>query len=268
MMTAQKCLAILATSLAATIATGVRTLQAQQPAAQAESASPVSDADVLSLRDWQVRDVYEQGWSARALRDADVIDATGEDVGDVETIVVDADGRIVSLLMEVGGVLGMGQTMINVPWEEVEVGPGLESVRIPVTEEAMERYEDFTRAMLTARVAGEEITPVEDEGWFADDVATGPRAWRVEELIGDYAYLTEGAPYGYVRDIVFDENAEIAAVVISAGAAWGYGTYAYPYAGWGYRGWTPYGARYPVPYTEEEVRGAEPFETRELRGGG
>lgn len=52
-----------------------------------------------------------------------VRDASGRDIGKVNRLMIDpADGRITSVIIATGGTLGMGASMISVPWNAVKVG--------------------------------------------------------------------------------------------------------------------------------------------------
>ena len=236
---------------------------AATPAPAASDASgAVGDADVIPLGDWRYDDLYAGGWSARALLQTDVLGPTGEDIGKVENIIVSADGRILSIIAQIGGVLGVGDTHVNVPWEKVRVGVGLESVTIPVTEDTIQQYSDFEggylRGELSAATAEEAITPVKEDNAF-NDLDTGPRTWRVDELIGDYARLRDVPGFGYVRDIIFDRDGTVSAVVVSPTTRFGSGWYALPYYGYSH-GWAPARTRYPLPYTAEEIGALERFD--------
>ena len=89
------------------------------------------------------------------------------------------------------------------------------------------------------------------------------RAWRVSELIGDYARLVgDGDPvdYGYVSDVILQDGA-VSAVIVQPAYQYGIGYQAYPYAGAGWDAGTPY---YDVPYDEVEVGDLAPFDYERL----
>ena len=88
-----------------------------------------------------------------------------------------------------------------------------------------------------------------------------PRAWRASELIGDYARLRDGnayGDYGYVSDLILRDN-KVAAVVVQPRAGYGPGYRAYPYYGYPY-GWNAGSPYYDMPYTEDDILDAEPFD--------
>lgn len=218
---------------------------------------PLEGAEVVSLAGWGYDELYAEGWRAEWLLDSDVYGPEGEEIGEVEDIIVGPDGNILSVVAEVGGFWDIGDTHVSVPWDEVEVGDGGDYVQIPVTEETVEDYGIYADTLLTAEEAAEEMAKV-------DDAETGYRAWRVDELIGDYTYLQDRRDYGYVDDLIFNTAGELQAVVVQPDVGYGVGGYyAYPYYGYDY-GWDPGYDYYELPYTAEEAGELEPFEYGEL----
>ncbi|WP_207477061.1 PRC-barrel domain-containing protein [Arenibaculum pallidiluteum] len=47
------------------------------------------------------------------------VDPQGREVGDVETLLVDPDGRVQAVVLEWGGLLGLGERRAVVPWNEI-----------------------------------------------------------------------------------------------------------------------------------------------------
>ena len=62
----------------------------------------LDDAKVVSLPDWRYDDLYSNGVSARNLFDRDVYGRTGDEIGDVEDILIGPDGQVKSIVAEVG----------------------------------------------------------------------------------------------------------------------------------------------------------------------
>lgn len=213
----------------------------------------LSDAEIITLSEWTYDDLYAGGVSADDFIDEmEVYGVNGEEIGDVEDIIIGPDGRILSIVAEVGGFWDIGDTHISVPYDEVEMGA--DGIVIPVTEENVEVYAFDGRAV----VEGEALSSDTVAG--LDDAALA-RAWRASEMIGDQARLrtAEGyGGYGYVSDLILSDG-EVSAVVVQPSAGYGMGYRAYPYYGYGY-GWDAGSPYYDMPYGEDEIVGIEPFE--------
>jgi len=74
---------------------------------------------------------------------ASVYNTEGEKVGDVEDIVFDKDGKIVGVVLKVGGLLGIGGKSVGIKWDEVKVSPADELMTISYKKEQLEVAPDF-----------------------------------------------------------------------------------------------------------------------------
>jgi sporulation protein YlmC with PRC-barrel domain len=214
------------------------------------------EAEIVPLADWGYDELYADGISVEEMLDADVNGPTGDDIGDVENVLFDEDGRVLSVIAEVGGLLEIGDTHVNIPWERISAAAFDDGIEIDLTQEAIEEFTLLTDEYVTV----EDTSEVQEVGGDnAGVVATGPQVWRATDVIGDTARLREDgeahADYGYVDDIII-RGEEIAAVVVGPGAGLGAADYyAYPY--YSFR---PGPGYYDLPYTEAEVEGLEPFD--------
>lgn len=212
--------------------------------------TPTEDeVDVVALSDWAVGDLYQGGVSVdQMFDDMEVHGPTGDEIGSIENVVFSDDGRVISVVAEVGGFWDMFDTHVNVPWDEIEMTA--DRIVIPVTEENVEDYAPWKTSYLTREDATE--TRVVDE-----DLAASPRLFRATDLIGDYARVRDAGAfvnYGYVNDLIIKDG-KLEAVVVTPNAGYGVaGPYAYPYYGWGGYAGRP---TYDLPYDREEVVEAE-----------
>lgn len=80
---------------------------------------------------------------AEKLIGTSVYNSEGEKVGDVEDIVFDKDGKIVGVVLKVGGLLGLGGKSVGIKWDEVKVSPADELMTISYKKEQLEVAPDF-----------------------------------------------------------------------------------------------------------------------------
>lgn len=245
-----------------------------------QSASNVDVGEIISLGEWDTETLYQSGWSAEALFDREVFGENGEEIGDVEDLIVGSNGELLALVAEVGGLWDIGDTHVSVPWDQVVIGDD-GAVAIPVTEDNVDDFSVLNEP--TQQQVSENVVS------NLDDEELGPRAWRASELIGDIARIrgdnagqqaepaqdNAAAPmnrrmpyqgYGYVNDLIFNDGKIVAAVVDRDA---GYGTrgrYAYPFYGYGY-GWAPGNRYYDMPYNRDEATAIEPFNEDRLNEG-
>lgn len=190
-------------------------------------------------------DLY-RGIRASRLMDQDAYGPNGNEIGEVQDIFVDPQGRVTAIVIEAGGFLDIGDAAFRVSWSEVNLTPGREGVQIPITEERAERYDLFDGP---------------------ETVATGAREFRLSELMGDYARLRDGVGYGRVSDVVIGRDGRVLGVLVTRGVGWGAGTFGYPFYGYGY-GFDPGADYYGLPFgTAEEAARAPRVEYRRFDAG-
>jgi sporulation protein YlmC with PRC-barrel domain len=215
----------------------------------------------VDLRQWDYDELYKSGWRAGSLIGADVIGKAGEEIGNVENIMIGPNGKVLSIIAEIGGFLDIGDTHVNIPWKEVQFTSGRESVTVPLTEDNLNQYSLFGDAEPLSRGVASQIHRL-------DDPPTGPRVWRATELTGDYVRLKGGEGYGYVDDLIFDRDGTLKAVSVTRDIGAGeVGPYTYPYYGYGYDGFDPGLDYYGLPYDENEVGAVEPYDYESMEGG-
>lgn len=184
-------------------------------------------------------------WSAEEIMDTEVFDAEGEEIGSVENLLINKKGRVVAVVAQVGGLWDIGDIHVAVPWDEVQMED--KNIILPITEDNVGDYSLFTEEYFTRHDVGE-ITTVDD------DLTTGPNIWKATSLLDDYAVLENNVGYGYVDDLIFNDNGQLDSVLVNvANPDYGYGYYTYPWYGYGYGSyaWHPGLDYYVLPYDDE-----------------
>jgi sporulation protein YlmC with PRC-barrel domain len=83
---------------------------------------------------------------ARIFMGAIVKNPAGETVGDVNDLIFNPAGKISTVVLGVGGFLGMGEKNVGVPFAALTVGTGADGVRtitVPYTKEALKAAATF-----------------------------------------------------------------------------------------------------------------------------
>ena len=184
--------------------------------------------------------LYQEGISVDELMEATVVDAEGNDIGEVEDMVVGGDDNsIVGMIVETGGFLDIGDSHLLYPFEKASI-------------ESTDKVQTEIR-----QSTAKELSLFED---IAGEPLEGAR-WRASELIGGLAY-TNGEPYGRVDDVIVDKSGNILAVVVQPDVR--YDNYSY-YA-WPYVGYDPDEGIYDVPMDQQHAFGMEPLDVERLSG--
>ncbi len=72
-----------------------------------------------------------------------VYNDAGEEVGRVDDILLDKDGRVSGVVLGVGGFLGIGGKSVGIAWKEVSVAPEQDAVQIAYSKEQLEVAPEF-----------------------------------------------------------------------------------------------------------------------------
>lgn len=89
-------------------------------------------------------------WRATELKGADVKNAAGEDLGDIQEIAIDANGRVSYVTLSVGGFLGIGDRLVAVPFDSLKFSRSGDKsdkklITLATTKEQLERAPEFKR---------------------------------------------------------------------------------------------------------------------------
>src|SRR5680860_181359 len=171
---------------------------------------------IVPAGSWNYDRIYGSGWSYdRLIDEAEVIGPEGDDIGDVENLIIGRDGKVKAVIAEIGGFLDIGDTHVAVPWDRLYISPDLEEVEIPVTEDEIENYSVFKEEYLTRGMA-------EDVEVVSSELETGPNIVKASRLMNEDSYFSDGKGYGTITDLIFVGD-QLHAVVVSGDAAYGGG---------------------------------------------
>ncbi len=199
-------------------------------ASQHQTNRPLISPEAAQVPMVNLTELY-RGWRGSKLVGQDVYGRNGEEIGEVYDIILNPDGRIAAIIVEAGGFLDIGDSHVRIPWRQVNLTGSREGIQIPYVEDQLD-----------------------SAGLFNDseNVFVGAREFRLSELRGDYVRLMYGPGFGQVQDVVFNQNGQAIAVLVTRDVTYGGGIYAYPYYGYGY-GWRPGWAYYAIPFERVDL---------------
>lgn len=199
-------------------------------AAPAPSTSRPGAVDITT---WDQADL-RQGFSAERLMDMKAKGSKGENIGDVKDILVDRNGKVTALIISHGGVFGIGDKELRVPFNQVKTDAKLESLVVPIAKENVENF----------RIKGDRQAKAVDE-------------MKVSKLLKDEVALRGGAKYGDVEDIIISRDGQVKAIVVDADDAQRRGRYAMPWRGDVY---DPARNRFTYDYERNQIDRLRPFD--------
>lgn len=245
---------LLATTAVATLlATGAYAQESTQPA-PAQPPAAVEPAAPMTMADGQL---------ATNLIGETVYNGTGdqaENIGDVNDLVVSKEGGVESIVIGVGGFLGIGEKNVALPFKDIAWAEkdGDRWIVVNATKDQLESMPSFDRsAFAPARTASDSTAPSSGTTAMApaagdtattpteDRTAEAPAAGtdttttgaidrsqlkeipageiRAEELVGTTVYGSEDANVGEIGDVVLSQDGKVDAVIIDVGGFLGVG---------------------------------------------
>lgn len=115
---------------------------------------------VVSAQTTRPADTKAPAWKHAGLHETkDVIgtrikSAEGKDLGEVDQLLIDRNGRVTHVVVGLGGVAGVGEKKVVVPWSDLKMAPTTEGKKNAITMDesrlnAAPRYERSARAEMT-----------------------------------------------------------------------------------------------------------------------
>jgi len=128
---------LLATTALATLVTTGAFAQTAPAPAPAETAPMTQDAGKMATMD---------GHLASNLIGENVYNGTGDDaqnIGDVNDLVISNDGSVQSVIVGVGGFLGMGEREVALAWSDLQISNNGEQVMVNMTKDQMKGLPEY-----------------------------------------------------------------------------------------------------------------------------
>lgn len=73
----------------------------------------------------------------------DVRNAQGENVGEIDDILIGKDGKVSYAIVSVGGFLGVGERHVQVPFSELQIQPDGRQVTYNTTKDALKQQPEY-----------------------------------------------------------------------------------------------------------------------------
>ncbi|MBI2741301.1 MAG: PRC-barrel domain-containing protein [Rhodospirillales bacterium] len=164
----------------------------------------------------------------RKLIGRNIKNAEGETIGEIKSIYLSRDGRVDSVMVGVGGLLGIGDREVRIAWSDLRITDNGEKVAVSMTKDELKakpeyRYRNeawrgqiFTDNGPWAALPGETTTSTGDFN------AAGEMSGNA--LIGATVRNDRREAVGKIEDVYLDANGAIKTVVVSVGGFLGVGS--------------------------------------------
>jgi sporulation protein YlmC with PRC-barrel domain len=228
--------------LAAFLACGAATASAQPQ--QATSPPAPGTTAILPGRDMPAPTV---SGDTRKLIGRNVQNAQNDTIGEIKSVYIGPDGKVDSLIVGVGGILGMGEREVRLAWSELRVSDNNEKVVLNITKDELKAKPEYKYS--NAGWRGQVFS--EKGPWTAGDPNRIAREHAASERMSadrNTASTTSSSDFnaygeisgnafigtnvrnqnneivGKVEDVYIDDRGAIKTVVVSVGGFLGMGT--------------------------------------------
>jgi sporulation protein YlmC with PRC-barrel domain len=165
--------------------------------------------------------------------------AEGETIGEIKSIYLNREGKVDSVIVSVGGFLGVGDREVRIAWSDLKIADNGEKVTVNMTKDQLKakpeykykneawRGQVFTDTGPWTARAGE-TRPASDRPNVAATTSTGDfnaaGEMSANALIGASVRNDKRETIGKVEDVYVDNNGAIKTVVVSVGGFLGVGS--------------------------------------------
>lgn len=190
---------------------------------------------------------------SNALIGQNIVNANGDTIGEIESVVIDKDGTIRHVIAGVGGFLGLGEKHVSLKWDELTITENGERVVANVTKEQLEALPEhkFPESVKPGTVYSYDddirTNPYLSDGGIADapaqsaetpavapdatseapesaiEPAAGIPGLRASEVIGANVKNPDGTSIGEISEVILKSNGSIDGVVVDVGGFLGVG---------------------------------------------
>jgi len=173
---------------------------------------------------------------ASDLLGADLENAGGESVGEIDDLVVNRKDDQLMAIVSVGGFLGIGDRLVAVPYENLRMGKDSDNVYWDISKSSLEALAEFTydenetsgyESMMSRRQGTDTDAKrmgysksIEYSKFRGDD---SRYKLRISELLGEELENADGDNLGEVDDLIIPRNGNSLQAVVSVGGFLGMG---------------------------------------------
>jgi len=159
-----------------------------------------------------------------------VTNPQNETVGDIESVIVDTDGKVRTVIVGVGGFLGMGERHVAIAWDSLTVSPTDQKVVISSTKDQLKALPPYTYADAAAQrrsVFVDRLPPAAGSSTLNSAPTTMPTAAygmvSVSDLMGLNIRNAANETIGEIKDVVLTSEGKIHEVIVGVGGFLGMG---------------------------------------------
>lgn len=124
--------------------TGQSMAAGEQKTSETGQTKTWKEGQTTEMQTGQMRQGSGQGMQASKLMDMEVQDQNQKKLGTVSDLFVSEDGKVEYLIISKGGMMGMGEDLIPIPWDQVQQMDQEEALTVNIDEQKLENAPTFS----------------------------------------------------------------------------------------------------------------------------
>jgi sporulation protein YlmC with PRC-barrel domain len=174
------------------------------------------------------------GADAKKLIGRNIKNTQNDTIGEIESVYINADGKVDSVIAGVGGFLGVGERHVRLAWKDLKISDNGEKVVVNMTKDQLKAMAPYTYRDSKMRGQVFTDTGVYAPGTTPDRAATTAATESTGDfnargavsgnaLIGCKVFNANKETVGSIEDIYIDPRGAIDTVIVSVGGFLGVG---------------------------------------------
>jgi sporulation protein YlmC with PRC-barrel domain len=158
-----------------------------------------------------------------------IVDEQGKTVGEIDSVLIDKDGKVKYVIVGVGGFLGIGEQNAALRWDSMKMSADGKDIVAPVTKESLaslppHRYPDDARSGKVYNLDEDlALNPYLSDETNATTTAAAAGAVDSQTLIGKDIVNPNGDTVGKVESVIIDQKGNVKYVIAGVGGFLGLG---------------------------------------------
>lgn len=153
--------------------------------------------------------------------------AQNETIGEIKSVMLNQSGSVDSVIVGVGGFLGMGEREVALGWKDMKVSDNGEKVTTSMTKDQLKALPEYTYADTKQRgaVFSSRSTTSTPSNTAMAPATTGMPAGYVgaSKLVGLNVRNAQGETIGEIKEVLISDNGSIQSTIVAVGGFLGVG---------------------------------------------
>ncbi|MCW5601474.1 PRC-barrel domain-containing protein [Nitrosomonas sp.] len=161
--------------------------------------------------------------NAQKLIDMNVVGQNGNTLGEIQDLVLSHNKTISYAIVSVGGILGVGEKLVTIPFHDLNINKTEEKVTLNLTEKQLEELPEFKFEYIGDRNYQTNDRPTTSSADSKYNVANTDYDINAKKLFGMNVVDPSGKKLGELKDLLLSKSEKVIHAIVSTGGMLGMG---------------------------------------------